>query len=88
MECDSGLATCSEEASALPEEVNPRHPRTLRQHYYPEGGWGWIVLAVSAVVHLLAGGLQSAGAVFAASASKQFKGTAYLTAGRSPISTY
>lgn len=31
---------------------------TIRQHYYPEGGWGWLVCACAFVVHLLTTGLQ------------------------------
>ena len=32
--------------------------RTLKQHYYPEGGWGWVVLAVALAVQALAHGAQ------------------------------
>jgi hypothetical protein len=31
---------------------------TIRQHYYPEGGWGWIVCGVCFLAHLLTSGLQ------------------------------
>jgi len=31
---------------------------TIRQHYYPEGGWGYIVLTVALAVNILAHGLQ------------------------------
>ncbi|XP_066994725.2 monocarboxylate transporter 4 [Anabrus simplex] len=33
---------------------------TIRQHYYPEGGWGWIVCGAGFLVHLLTSGLQLA----------------------------
>lgn len=33
---------------------------TLRQHYYPEGGWGWLVLAVSFIVQCISHGLHMA----------------------------
>ncbi|GLV44010.1 hypothetical protein CBL_12694 [Carabus blaptoides fortunei] len=36
---------------------------TLKQHYYPEGGWGWIIVVVGVLVQVLAHGLQGAGAV-------------------------
>ena len=32
--------------------------RTLKQHYYPEGGWGWVVVVVACLVHLLVNGSQ------------------------------
>ncbi|CAB3369791.1 Hypothetical predicted protein [Cloeon dipterum] len=31
---------------------------TIRQHYYPEGGWGWIVCACGFLVHVFTTGLQ------------------------------
>ncbi|XP_037079324.1 monocarboxylate transporter 14-like [Pollicipes pollicipes] len=31
---------------------------TIRQHYYPEGGWGWVVCGCAFLVHLLLTGLQ------------------------------
>lgn len=36
---------------------------TLKQHYYPEGGWGWVIVVVGVLVQVLAHGLQGAGAV-------------------------
>ena len=35
-----------------------RDLKTLKQHYYPEGGWGWIVALASVLVNILAYGLQ------------------------------
>ena len=35
-----------------------RELRTLKQHYYPEGGWGWVVVVVACLVHLLVNGTQ------------------------------
>jgi len=31
---------------------------TIRQHYYPEGGWGWVILLCSLSVQVLSHGLQ------------------------------
>ncbi|KAK8785070.1 hypothetical protein V5799_008566 [Amblyomma americanum] len=33
---------------------------TIRQHYYPEGGWGWVVFACALLVHMLTHGVQGA----------------------------
>ncbi|CAH0390879.1 unnamed protein product [Bemisia tabaci] len=30
---------------------------TLKQHYYPEGGWGWVVVVCALFVQILAHGL-------------------------------
>ena len=32
--------------------------RTLQQHYYPEGGWGWAVVASAVLCHTLTSGAQ------------------------------
>jgi hypothetical protein len=34
--------------------------RLLCRHYYPEGGWGWIIVIVSLLVNILTHGLQLA----------------------------
>lgn len=35
-----------------------RQLMTLRQHYYPEGGWGWVLVVVAFIVQCLSHGLQ------------------------------
>lgn len=30
--------------------------KTLKQHYYPEGGWGWIIILVTFLVHTISVG--------------------------------
>lgn len=32
--------------------------RLLRRHYYPEAGWGWVVVTCACLVHVLNHGLQ------------------------------
>lgn len=46
---------------------------TIRQHYYVEGGWGWLVIAVSVVVHCLTHGLQVSGGIFILEAMKYYR---------------
>ena len=31
---------------------------TIRQHYYPEGGWGFVVVIVAVIVQIITHGLQ------------------------------
>ncbi|XP_066139576.1 monocarboxylate transporter 2-like isoform X1 [Euwallacea fornicatus] len=33
---------------------------TIKQHYYPEGGWGWLVCGAAFLAHLLTSGMQLA----------------------------
>ncbi|CAK9800342.1 Monocarboxylate transporter 8 [Anthophora plagiata] len=47
------------------EEDENRDPRyiarcTIRQHYYPESGWGWVVVVTSVMVQILATGIHGA----------------------------
>lgn len=61
--------------------------RLLCRHYYPEGGWGWVVTFVGALVHLLASGLQfSIPATVALPAKVKFYHHPWHTAGEFEIS--
>ena len=49
--------------SSLVAILNPfdkkmKELRTLKQHYYPEGGWGWIIVIVTLCVQVISHGLQ------------------------------
>ena len=60
---DSCRVICDREMHTLHRNVPALRRRdvdtsTIRQHYYPEGGWGWIVCGVGFLVHLLTSGLQ------------------------------
>ncbi|KAK2579597.1 hypothetical protein KPH14_010891 [Odynerus spinipes] len=48
------------EGNEHPSEGSPQVQarRLLCRHYYPEGGWGWVVTVVGTLVHLLGPGLQ------------------------------
>lgn len=49
-----------EEKTCHPRNGSPQVQarRFLSRHYYPEGGWGWVVTVVGTLVHLLGPGLQ------------------------------
>ena len=32
--------------------------RTLKQHYYPEGGWGWVIMLVALLTNVISSGMQ------------------------------
>lgn len=44
--------------------------RTLKQHYYPEGGWGWVIVLVTLAVQIISHGLQFSLAMFVMSVPK------------------
>lgn len=54
---------------------------TLKQHYYPEGGWGWVIVVVGVMVQILSHGLQSAGAVLWQEAVDKFGREVHMQAG-------
>ncbi|GJQ88239.1 hypothetical protein Trydic_g13227 [Trypoxylus dichotomus] len=54
---------------------------TLKQHYYPEGGWGWIVLVVGVLVHILSQGLLVSYGFFYLETVKKFGTPVTQTAG-------
>ena len=46
---------------------------TIFRHYYPESGFGWIVLAVAFLVAIITHGFQLSAAFFLLPAQKRFK---------------
>ena len=44
--------------SVTPFDQKLRDLRTLKQHYYPEGGWGWVIVTVAILVNIIAVGTQ------------------------------
>lgn len=49
-----------------------RQLMTLRQHYYPEGGWGWIVVVVAFIVQCISNGLHLSLGIFIIQVVKEF----------------
>ncbi|XP_050506821.1 monocarboxylate transporter 12-like isoform X1 [Diabrotica virgifera virgifera] len=45
---------------------------TLKQHYYPEGGWGWVVLVCAVFVHILGHGMLTCIGLFYLEILKKF----------------
>ncbi|GJQ80010.1 hypothetical protein Trydic_g9483 [Trypoxylus dichotomus] len=62
---DSFPVICDRELHSLHRNVPALRRRdvdtaAIRQHYYPEGGWGWLVCGAAFLAHLLTSGVQLA----------------------------
>ncbi|XP_011690729.1 PREDICTED: monocarboxylate transporter 8-like isoform X2 [Wasmannia auropunctata] len=64
----------------IEEDANP-DPRyaarcTIRQHYYPENGWGWVIVVTGVMVQILATGIHgAAGAWLLVDGTKRYRQT-------------
>lgn len=59
---------------------------TIRQHYYPEGGWGWVVCACALLVHIITNGLHGSFGLLLILVRDQFKPEVYpMPAGRHSV---
>ncbi|KAF2364866.1 Major facilitator superfamily [Trinorchestia longiramus] len=54
---------------------------TIGRHYYPEGGWGWLVLIASMCVNVLSHGLHLAGGTFLTCVGENFSEATPLSRG-------
>lgn len=45
---------------------------TIRQHYYPEGGWGWVICACAFSINMLTYGLLLSYGIFSREVVKEF----------------
>lgn len=64
-------------------DAKVRERRLLWRHYYPEGGWGWVIALVGTMAHVLSSGFQlSAPAVFARVAAVKYGGMPIHFSGR------
>lgn len=87
---DSGVA-CSDHVPAPPGHTHAPASRqlvadlrqllTLKQHYYPEGGWGWVILLVGLLVQILSHGAHGSVGVFLEHVAAKFGPRVYLQAG-------
>jgi len=85
---DSGVA-CSDHAAA-PKQTHAaprqliadlRQLLTLKQHYYPEGGWGWVILLVGLLIQILSHGAHGAVGVFLQQVEVRFGPHVHLQTG-------
>lgn len=53
---------------------------TLRQHYYPEGGWGWLLVGICFIVQTVTHGLHLASGLFIVRLQREFAGVAIVPA--------
>ncbi|GLV44003.1 hypothetical protein CBL_12701 [Carabus blaptoides fortunei] len=61
--------------------LDARKTATLYRHYYPEGGWGWVIVVCSVLVHILNHGIQLSCSLLASPAYKKFHAPPVNTAG-------
>ncbi|XP_072384344.1 uncharacterized protein [Diabrotica undecimpunctata] len=61
--------------SLLPPELplDARKTTTLRRHYYPEGGWGWVIATCAVLVHVLNHGVQLAYSQLVSPGTEKFR---------------
>ncbi|KYN07459.1 Monocarboxylate transporter 8 [Cyphomyrmex costatus] len=77
-ECD-GIVSL-QAPKEIKEDANP-DPRyaahcTIRQHYYPENGWGWVIVVTGVMVQILATGIHGAvGAWLLLDGTKRYRQT-------------
>lgn len=75
-----GSAGESENLVDQPEDdsltaINARKKITLKKHYYPEGGWGYVIVIVTILVHIVSHGLQLTSGLLINSMMTQFQQT-------------
>lgn len=68
----SGAAPAEEPRQVTPRTTQIQARRFLCRHYYPEGGWGWVISVCAVLVHVLNHGLQLSCSQLVTPASKKF----------------
>jgi hypothetical protein len=77
------------EAAGLAVTLDPcgRASATIRQHYYLEGGWGWVVVCCALIISVLVHGLQLSFGVLQLAVPAKFPGLGdlvFVYSGMSP----
>ena len=55
---------------------------TIRQHYYPEGGWGFVVLIVAILVQIISHGLQLSFGILSLAIIRRWDGSEFVEIGK------
>lgn len=80
---DSGLGSFSDggqpQNNTQRSQGDFRQLLTLKQHYYLEGGWGWVIFVIAIIVQTLTHGLQVGYGIMVCECEKKFgSGVVYL----------
>lgn len=86
---DSGVACSGNEQSPAAGHAHNskqlltdlKQLHTLKQHYYPEGGWGWVVMFVGMLVQMLSYGVHGASGIFLQQVADKFAHAVYWESG-------
>lgn len=85
---DSGVACSGNEQSPVVGQTQAKQLvpdlkqlHTLKQHYYPEGGWGWVVLVVGLLAQMLSHGIHGANGILLQQVAAMFGAHVYLDSG-------
>ncbi|XP_064089267.1 uncharacterized protein LOC135203474 [Macrobrachium nipponense] len=83
---NSGVA-CSDAPSEVNEEDgnhknndDPNKKATIGRHYYPEGGWGWVILTMALLVQISSHGFHQATGLLILHMVKEFPSISYISA--------
>ncbi|XP_031335286.1 probable cytochrome P450 6a13 isoform X4 [Photinus pyralis] len=68
----SGAAAAEDIRPVTPKTTQVQARRFLCRHYYPEGGWGWIISVCAMFVHILNHGVQLSCSQLVTPASKKY----------------
>lgn len=81
---DSGVGSGHENLPGRPTSrlvADLRQLLTLKQHYYPEGGWGWVIVVVGVLVQILSHGIHGSVGVLVQQVQIRFESLVYLQSG-------
>ena len=69
-------------ATRKKKAVQEKKNATIRQHYYPEGGWGFVILICALIANILSHGLQLSFGVLLPAVLKRWGQHQYHATGR------